>query len=173
MAIIAMLQAGRVVTEHSEDAKALVTKARFGKLLEDGRVELGVYEACFLMQSGRISVIDSRNKSMSFDALYRRLLGNSKDAWIRYVVFCDLRKRGYTVKSALKFGADFRVYDRNARDDDHARWVLYVVREADKLTWQGFAAKTRVAHSTKKQLLIAVVDDEGDISYWEARWLRP
>ena len=29
--------------------------------------------------------------------------------WIRYCVFRDLRSRGYIVKTALKFGADFRV----------------------------------------------------------------
>jgi tRNA-intron endonuclease len=172
MALTAILHAGRVITEHSEEAKALQTKSRFGIVLDDGRVELGTYEACYLVQTGRITVVDRRNKPFSFEGLYRRLL-KGRDAWTRYLVFADLRKRGYTVKSALKFGADFRVYDRNAKDEDHARWVLYVVREADKLTWQGFAAKTRVAHSTKKQLLIAVVDDEGDISYWEARWLRP
>lgn len=173
MAIIAILHAGRVVTEHSEEAKALVTKGRFGQLLEDGRVELSAFEACFLAESNRITVVDGRNKPFSFEGLYRRLFRGGRDAWIRYRVFGDLRKRGYIVKSALKFGADFRVYDRNAKDDDHARWVLYAVRESDKLTWQGFAAKTRVAHSTKKQLLIAVVDDDGDISYWESRWLRP
>ena len=47
------------------------------------------------------------------------------------------------------------------------------MHEAEHLTWYEFAAKNRVAHSTKKRLLIAVVDDEGDVSYWECRWLRP
>jgi tRNA-intron endonuclease len=173
MGIVAIVHAGRVLTEHSEEAKALVAKGRFGQLQDDGRVELNAYEACFLVQEKRITVVDNRNRPHSFEGIFRKLLRGGRDAFIRYRVFADLRKRGYTVKSALKFGADFRVYDRNAKDDDHARWVLYVVKEADKLTWHGFAAKTRVAHSTKKQLLIAVVDDDGDISYWESRWLRP
>jgi tRNA splicing endonuclease len=41
------------------------------------------------------------------------------------------------------------------------------------MTWHEFSAKNRVAHSTKKHLMIGVVDDEGDVSYWEVRWLRP
>ena len=85
-----------------------------------------------------------------------------------------MRNRGYIVKTALKFGADFRVYDRGVKPgEDHARWILYPVHEGSALTWYEFAAKNRVAHSTKKRLLIGVADDEGDVSYWEARWLRP
>ena len=93
---------------------------------------------------------------------------------MRYCVFKDIRDRGYIIKTALKFGADFRVYDRGVKPgEDHAKWVLFPVHESDCLTWYDFAAKTRVAHSTKKKLLIGVVDDEGDVSYWETRWLRP
>jgi tRNA splicing endonuclease len=55
----------------------------------------------------------------------------------------------------------------------HARWILYTVRESDISNWHDFAAKNRVAHSTKKALLIAVVDDESDVSYYECLWLRP
>ena len=89
-------------------------------------------------------------------------------------MFKDIRNRGYIIKTALKFGADFRVYDRGVKPgEDHARWIVYPVHEGETLTWHEWAAKNRVAHSTKKRLLIAVVDDEGDCSYWEARWVRP
>ena len=85
-----------------------------------------------------------------------------------------MRNRGYIVKTALKFGAEFRVYDRGIKPgEDHARWILYPVHESSTSTWHEFAAKNRVAHSTKKRLLIGVVDDEGEVSYWEVRWLRP
>ena len=89
-------------------------------------------------------------------------------------MFKDIRDRGYIVKTALKFGADFRIYDRGVKPgEDHAKWIVYPVHETEHLTWYEFAAKNRVAHSTKKRLLIAVVDDEDSVSYWEARWLRP
>ncbi|HLC72503.1 MAG TPA: tRNA-intron lyase, partial [Candidatus Nanoarchaeia archaeon] len=93
---------------------------------------------------------------------------------IRYAVFRDMRSRGYIVKTALKFGADFRVYDRGIKPgDDHAKWILYPVHEGETLTWYDFSAKSRVAHSTRKSLLIGVVDDEGDVTYWQAMWTRP
>ena len=47
--------------------------------------------------------------------------------WIRYIVFKEIRNRGYIIKTALKFGADFRIYDRGVKPgEDHARWVVLV-----------------------------------------------
>ena len=94
--------------------------------------------------------------------------------WVRYQVYKDMRNRGYIVKTALKFGADFRVYDRGIKPgEDHARWIVYPVHEASVLTWYEFAAKNRVAHSTKKRLMLGIVDDENDCTYYEVRWMRP
>ena len=169
-----MMIGTRVLTESSAEAQNLCKKSWFGTLRADGRVELSGFEALYLAHAERISVQDARGRRIGVDALERRLLGRSRISWVRYVVFADMRKRGYIVKTALKFGADFRVYDRGAMPGkDHARWVLYPAHERDSLTWHSFAAKSRVAHSTRKQLLIAVVDDEGDITYWDAAWRRP
>ena len=89
-------------------------------------------------------------------------------------MFKDIRNRGYIVKTALKFGAEFRVYDRGVKPgEDHARWIVYPVKESSTLTWHDFSAKNRVAHSTKKRLMICIVDEENDVTYYEVKWLRP
>ncbi len=172
--ITAVFEGARCVTENSAEAQGLFSKNRYGTLRPDGRLELGGYEALFLAETGRIIVLDGRGRQVSLKTLRARIIGRSADEDARYAVFADMRRRGYTVKTALKFGADFRVYGRGAvPGKDHAKWVLFAVREHDKLTWHSFAAKSRVAHSTKKDLLIGAVDDEGDITYWQVGWLRP
>ena len=94
--------------------------------------------------------------------------------WTRFRVYRDFRTRGYILKTALKFGADFRVYRRGIKPgEDHAKWVLFVASENDSLTWRQFAAMNRVAHSTRKNLLVGIVDDEGDVTYYEIRWKKP
>ncbi|HLC22649.1 MAG TPA: hypothetical protein VJJ79_02655 [Candidatus Nanoarchaeia archaeon] len=45
--------------------------------------------------------------------------------------------------------------------------------ETDSCSWYEFAAKNRVAHSTRKKLLIAIVDDENDVTYYSISWTRP
>ncbi len=172
--IAAVFEENSVITENSNEARDLFNKNRFGALLSDGRVKLSLYEACLLREMKKLDVVDGRNKSISFDKLVKRAKKLDKSFGVCFIVFKDLRKRGYVVKTALKFGAPFRVYDRGKKPGEaHAKWVVFPVHESQSMTWHEFAAKARVAHSTKKKLLIAVVDDEGDVSYWANKWIRP
>jgi len=164
----------RILTENSDQARDMYNTSRFGTILDNGRVQLSLLEALYLLDKKRLEILDGRNKPILFDKFLKKAEKIEQNFWVRYIVFKDLRNRGYIVKTALKFGADFRVYDRGVKPgEDHAKWVVFPVHEVNSLTWQEFAAKNRVAHSTKKKLMIGVVDDEGDVSYWEVRWLRP
>ena len=164
----------RVLTESSDNARELYNQGRYGELLDDGRVQLSLIEAIYLIEKKRIVVDDSRNKVIDFDVFFKKAQKFEPNFWIRYCVFKDIRNRGYIIKTALKFGADFRIYDRGVKPgEDHARWVVFPVSEGSTLTWYEFAAKNRVAHSTKKRLLLGIVDAENDVTYYECRWLRP
>lgn len=173
--IKALFQGELVVTESSDAAKELYDQSCFGTLKANNVVELSLLEACFLVEKKRLEVFTpTGKKKIDFDDLLKKGKKLNKQFWIKYTVFRDIRNRGYVIKTALKFGADFRIYDRGVKPgQDHAKWIVFPVHEADALTWQEFAAKNRVAHSTKKRLLIGVVDEEGDVSYWECRWVRP
>lgn len=165
----------RVLTENTDAARELYNQSRYGKLLTDGRIQLSLTEAMYLLERSKIAVSATRaKKALTHEQFLKKATKSQKNFWVKYSVFKDIRDRGYIIKTALKFGADFRVYDRGVKPgEDHARWIIYPVHEGDMMTWQEFSAKNRVAHSTKKRLLIGVVDDEGDVSYWECRWLRP
>ncbi len=164
----------RVLTENTDTARELVNQSAFGTILEDGKVQLSLSEALFLLEKKKIVIYDGRKKEMDFETFIRRASKVEAKFWVRYIVYKDMRNRGYIVKTALKFGADFRVYDRGIKPgQDHARWIVYPVHEGEKYTWFDFAAKNRVAHSTKKRLMMGVVDDENDVTYWEIRWVRP
>ena len=164
----------RVLTESSDNARELYNQSRYGELLDDGRIHLSLIEALYLAEKKRLIVYDSRNKEIDFERLLNKSKKIEPNFWVRYCVYKDIRNRGYIIKTALKFGADFRIYDRGVKPgEDHARWVVFPVHESSSLTWYEFSAKNRVAHSTKKRLLIGCVDDEGDCTFWEVRWLRP
>lgn len=162
-----------ITVEDSDAARELYNQSRFGAIAR-GKLELSLTEALYLLEKCRIRVLDGRKKEMDFEKFLKKAIKIEPNIKLKYAVFRDLRDRGYIVKTALKFGADFRVYDRGIKPgEDHAKWVVFPVHEASTLTWHEFAAKNRVAHSTKKRLLLGVVDEESDISYWEARWIRP
>jgi tRNA-intron endonuclease len=173
-ALDAVFAGERILLEKSDIANDLYNQSRFGTWLIEGKLQLSMLEALFLLEKGRIRILTSPKRELNFEKFLKKAKKLEPTFWIRYVVFKDMRIRGYIVKTALKFGADFRVYDRGIKPgEDHARWVVYPVHEGSTLTWYEFAAKNRVAHSTKKRLLMGVVDDENDVTYYEIRWMRP
>tara|TARA_Y100000310_G_scaffold293276_1_gene322752 strand:+ start:88 stop:738 length:651 start_codon:yes stop_codon:yes gene_type:complete len=173
-AVNAILAGEKVITESSDEAREFYNQSRFGTLAEDGKVELSLLEGLYLMERSRLVVKSESGRKVSFESYVKKARKVEPNFWIRYSVFKDMRNRGYIIKTALKFGADFRVYDRGIKPgEDHAKWVVFPVHEGSTLTWHEFSAKNRVAHSTKKRLLLGIVDDEGDVTYYETRWMRP
>jgi tRNA-intron endonuclease, archaea type len=172
--VLGFLADTKVITESSDDAREFYNQSRFGAMANSGKVELSLLEAFYLMDKGKLDVKSPAGRKITFESYLKKARKIEPNFWIRYCVFKDMRNRGYIIKTALKFGADFRVYDRGIKPgEDHARWIIYPVHEGNTLTWYEFAAKNRVAHSTKKRLLMGIVDDEGDVTYYEIKWVRP
>ena len=164
---------GETVTSNSSEAHSLYDKSCFGEP-KANKVQYTLSEALFLVEKDKLEVLDSRGKAIPEKELAKKLQKIDKKLNLKYSVYKDLREKGYIVKTALKFGADFRVYDKGQRPGKaHAKWICFVEHESKKTSWHEFSAKNRVAHSTKKNLLIAIADEEGDISYYEVSWLKP
>ena len=165
-----IFSAGKV-TSNTSVAVQLYNKSRFGELVK-GKVHYSLVEAMYLVDTGKMDVFVV-GKKVSADKLTEMAMKVEKNFMIRYAVFADLRDKGYVVKTALKFGADFMVYEKGKKPGQaHAKWVVFPVYESNSLTWYDFAAKNRVAHSTKKNLLIGIVDDGGDVLYYEISWKK-
>jgi tRNA-intron endonuclease len=163
---------GQVISSNEAEAHALYKKSCFGEPKGE-KILYTLSEALFLVEKAKAEIL-SRGKKVPTKEVIKKLQKLDKKIQIKYPVFKDLRERGYIVKTALKFGADFRVYDKGKRPGKaHAKWIVFVEHESKKMALHEFAAKNRVAHSTKKKLLFAIVDEEGDVSYYEVAWLRP
>lgn len=170
--ISASLSAEKVIAEVNNTVRDLYNLGRYGEITTD-HVTYSLVEGLYLYEKGKISLKEGRKKmtvqkfieyAQQFEPTFR----------IRYMVYKDLRNRGYIVKTALKFGADFRVYDRGVKPgDDHAKWIVFPVHESSGFTWHEFSAKNRVAHSTRKKLLLGIVDEENDVTYYECNWTKP
>jgi tRNA-intron endonuclease, archaea type len=163
---------GETIQSNDAEAHALYSKSCFGEKIEE-KIRYSLPETLFLFEKEKIEVF-IKNKQLSKQELIDKLQRIDKKFQIKYPVFKDLREKGYVVKTALKFGAEFRVYNKGSKPGEkHAKWIVFTDSESRKITWHEFSSKNRVAHSTKKNLLLAIVDEEGDVTYYEVRWLKP
>jgi len=163
------------VTEDFQLAQPFYDRSSFGEIhgVKEQRIEYALEEALYLIERGKLKVLDGK-KTLKFKDFVQKANKSEKNFWTRYQVYRDIRTRGYITKTALKFGADFRVYPRGIKPgQDHAKWVLFATAEGESYTWRQFAAMNRVAHSTRKNLMVGIVDAEGEITYYQISWKKP
>jgi len=146
-----------------QDSKDLGEKA-------SNKITYSEFEAFFLFETNKAEIIKS-NKSLKEEEIIKELSKKDKQFTIKYPVFKALRKKAYIVKTGSKFGSDFRVYDPKLTTS-HAKWLVYAVKQSEKTNWNELIAKVRISHSTAKKLLLAIVNKEQDVLFYEIDWLK-
>jgi tRNA-intron endonuclease len=167
-----VLVKGKVVVADQAKASKIFNKGQFGAF-SDGKLELSLEEALYLMEKKELDVWDRAGRKLSLSGFIKIAEKKQKRFWVRYSVFKNLRSSGYILKTAFKYGGDFRVYEKGAKPgEEHAAWILYAVDEHESIPFLTFAAINRVAHSVKKKLMLGIVDDEGSVTYYEINWVK-
>ncbi len=162
---------GNVLSTNQAEAIQFQKKSFFGEII-NSKVQYSLVEGLYLLKKGKIDIFQ-RGKIVSFNDLIAKFKRLDNKIQLKYPVFKDLRDKGYVVKTALKFGADFRVYPKGKKPGkEHAKWIVFVEHESKSIRWHEFAAKNRVAHSTKKNLLLALIDEESKPTYYEVSWVK-
>ncbi|MEC8220795.1 MAG: tRNA-intron lyase [Nanoarchaeota archaeon] len=152
--------------ESEADFKSLQTRG-YGYQLGSTYL-LFPYEAAYLLEIGRVE-IKKKNTTLTIN----EVLSLKEINTLEYQVYKDLRSKGYYLGSGLKFGCDFRVYEKgHKKDESHSKWLVKIVKDSQKLSFKDFASNIRVGHSTNKKMLYAIIDFEGSISYYESDWVN-
>ena len=159
------------IDANSQRAVSFNQKSQFGRLSED-KLELSLIEACYLFESGRIDIYENDEKC---EVSYILDLIRERDIYGKYLVYKDLKNRGYIIKTGFKYGSEFRLYDRGGGGPGkgHSDYLVKVLYETGDVPVLDFASYIRVSHGVNKKLLLAVVDDDLDITYYNVEWTRP
>ena len=159
------------VTTNSTKAYTLQKNNHFGEKIQD-KVHYSLFEAMYLLETRKIEILE-KDKLLTKEQIENKFSKIDKKFETKYLVYKNLRKKGHIPKTALKFGAEFLVYEKETNPKKaHSKWVVFTDTENNKTSWHDFAAKNRVAHSTKKKLLIAIVDDRKDVLFYEIGWKK-
>ena len=165
----------KIVISDEAQASQIHQIGSVGKPLSGGKLQLSPIEALHMLERGKIRVKDKNTgRKLDFDKLSTKLVKNDPDLLLKYSVYTDLRSRGYVVKTGLKFGTHFRLYERGKKPGEgHAPYLVHAVPEGSTLTPADLARAVRLAHSVRKKMMFAVVDDEGDITYYSLGREKP
>lgn len=155
----AFLLKGRVYLPQSEKLMELREKA-YGTL-RDNRILLNPYETFYLVEKNRIRVLDERTKkNFSLQELVTKLSVGKPAIWTKYLVYRDLRDRGYLVR-VEEGGFDFETFGKGA-----TRRLVSIVFEGGESTLDKLANLSARANKDGKDLVLAVIDRRTDIVYY-------
>lgn len=170
----AQLYKCKIMVWDEAQANQLYQRGSYGKPLSGGKLQLAPVEALYLLEVGKIRVVGEDGKRLKFKNLSAKFTEVDPEVMLKYSAYADLRSRGYIIKTGLKFGAHFRVYERGEKPGEaHSKFLVHAVPEGIKLTPTELARAVRLAHSVRKKILWAIVDDEGDVTYYALTRERP
>ena len=160
----ATLLEDKVLIEDSTLKGSLVEKG-FGE--NKGRnLVIDLFETAYLIGKEKLVVVKGKKKINEKEVIK---IGLEKDKafYSKYVVFSDLRDKGYQVKTGLKFGFDFRVYPKGKKmGEAHSVYGLNVYPEREKISMTQISRLTRLAGNIHIKTILAVVDRENEINYY-------
>jgi len=134
---------------------------------EDGKLCLAFHEALFLLGKGTIEIRDeTTGKKLGFQELLKLFQSVDKDAWVRYLIYRDLRSRGYVAREGFGLGIDFRVYERGDYGKETAKHLIFGIQEGQPVSVETLARTQRYVQNLKKNLILAVINRRGEIVYY-------
>jgi tRNA-intron endonuclease len=98
----------------------------------------------------------------------QRSHGGHPDLWTHYLVYRDLRSRGYIVKEGISEEIPFRVYPRGGEiGKDTSKYLIYIVREGVPIELTRLDKSTTTAKGVGKRLILAVLNRQGEATYYQ------
>ena len=152
------------VRDPSEGGR-LYTRGNYGYPRSGGGVDLDLVEATYLFECGRLEV-ESGGEKASFGELFMHSAAIYEDFDIRYLVYRDLRQRGFVVKSESgEF--DLTVFPRGMTlSNSRPEYYVKAVSESAVFEIYDLISQVMDADSRGRKVLYGVADEEGDVTYY-------
>jgi len=163
-----------------EDGLVKVTeRERFGELEESGYgtregrdLVLRDYEALYLVYGRKMLLEEKRGETVSFEQLAELAQKKAGDSWTKFVIYRDLRSRGYIVREGFGFGTDLRVYERGDYPKKPAKYVVFALDEGIEKGMADLEKSVKEMARMGKEAIIAVIERRGEVIYYKVTRAR-
>ncbi|MFW9998684.1 MAG: tRNA-intron lyase [Candidatus Hodarchaeota archaeon] len=132
--------------------------------------ELSLIEAYYLLEKNQITIYDVKEKNFLNSEKFHEIAKKTHHKFEeKYIIYKDLRERGYIPRPGLKFGADFVVYKKGP-GLEHSLFMVHVLPHDSEITAIDMVRAGRLATSVRKRFVIA---NPLTCSYYFFEWFKP
>ncbi|MEC7711099.1 MAG: tRNA-intron lyase [Thermoproteota archaeon] len=143
----------------------VLTERGFGELENDNLI-LNSFETLYLLYNNKLE-LKKVNKVIIFDELMQKFIQKNDDILIRFLLYRDLRTKGYVVKDGFGFGSDFRVYERGNYGLKDAKFLIFAFNEGTQQKIGKLYKNIDEITKMGKEPIIAVIERRGEVIYYK------
>lgn len=129
---------------------------------------LSYCEALFLSFTNRLVIKNNEDDTIGFEQLIKMMLKHDPGILTRFLVYRDLRSRGYVVKDGFGFGIDFRVYERGEYQKKPSKYLVYALNEGINMKIEELYDLIDQTARMGKNSVLAVIERRGEVIYYKA-----
>ncbi|HHH79906.1 MAG TPA: tRNA-intron lyase [Thermoplasmatales archaeon] len=164
-----LLRKNYILVDEQRDANKIHNRGGFGKPLKKGRLKLDLVEGAFLAENGKLRVLCD-DKETSFHELFDKLISEDPRFEHRYMVYRDLKRRGYRVEcTSDDENIDFVV----SMKEKNGKTFVSAKAEREEFNIKPLLSLCHSIYNEWDRLWIAIADEEGDVTYYGISTVEP
>ncbi|MHA1728637.1 MAG: tRNA-intron lyase [Promethearchaeota archaeon] len=131
-------------------------------------IVLNPLEALYLIERQKLKVTTEKGEKISFNVLIETSMESDPRIWQKYIVYRDIRHRGYIIREEFGGNADFYVFERGARfPKDSAKFVYFIIQDGIPVALNELEHIINQVFDDKKKLILAIFDKSGDSAFYK------
>jgi tRNA-intron endonuclease len=157
------------VIANKEMQNALEQKG-YGEL-KQGKFLLKPFESLYFLFYNKLQLAKGK-KRIGFDQMLQICTEFDENALTKFLIYRDLRVRGYAVKDGFGFGSDFRVYERGQFGEKGAKYLVFGLAEGKQEKIGQLQKNIEEITKMGKEPILAVIERRGEIIYYKISLVR-
>ena len=134
--------------------------------IEKEKLFLKQFETLYLLYAKRL-ILKKGKKQIDFDSFMNICQKTDPEVLTQFLIYRDLRNRGYVVKDGFGFGSDFRVYERGHFGEKGAKFLIFGLNEGQQEKMGNLQKKIEEITQMGKEPIIAVIERRGEVIYYK------
>ncbi len=134
--------------------------------IEKEKLLLKQFETLYLLYAKKL-ILKKGKKQFDFNSFMNICQKTDPEILTKFLIYRDLRNRGYVVKDGFGFGSDFRVYERGQFGEKGAKFLIFGLNEGRQEKMGNLQKKIEEITQMGKEPIIAVIERRGEIIYYK------
>jgi len=168
MQISGELYNDKIIIKKPKDVGRLFNKSHFGNTVTGNKLQIDLLEGVFLKSEDKIRLFQNK-KELNFEDIVRIASQSISEFEIKYLTFKDLRNRGHMIKICKENDpiAFYQFKQKKDIIDSEKPFVVSIFSERGIFDFEEIRSLINRVENEKNILWFALVDEEGDITYYE------